>query len=286
MSTFGGFGVPGQGAALMSADNREIFAQGFEATRSFYKSCLIDSSARDAVNSPTTLLRAGLLLGQITASGKFIQWDTAATDGTQNIAGVLKNETSVIDLSGTARSTVPPAIIQGLGLMNASQLLIKGSALVGHADEYLARRQLAQLGFWLDDDMSRSKAGLLPRFLNATGTTLTVTAAQNGTKFFLSNAAAVAVTLPTLVVGLEYWFYRTADEEIVVASAAGDDIVVGNDLSADSVTITTAGQQIGQAIHIYSTYIGAGVTPKWIIDFPVQPFGTGLTGGFAYSIAT
>jgi len=120
--------------------------------------------------------------------------------------------------------------------------------------------------------------------VQATGTTLGPTAAQTGSRFIVSNAAAVAVTLPAVAEHLVYEFLRTADEEMVVASAAGDDMVVGNDVAADSVTFTTAGQQIGALVRVEGILVGT--TPKWLVTFGTPPFGTGLTGGFAYSIAT
>lgn len=120
--------------------------------------------------------------------------------------------------------------------------------------------------------------------VQATGTTLAPTAAQSGTRFIVSNAGAVAVTLPAVAEGLVYEFVRTANEEIVVSSTAGDDMVVGNDVEADSVTFTTTGQQIGCVIRVEGILVGT--TPKWLVTLPSTPFGTGLTGGFAYSIAS
>jgi subtilisin family serine protease len=154
----------------------------------------------------------------------------------------------------------------------ASQLLIQGSALVGHADEFLARRQLWNAGCVLDDDMFGYLAGGGSRVALVTGTADTLTAAENGTTLFYNNAAAVAVTLPAIQPGLEYEIVRTADEELVVSSGEGDNIIMGNDLSADSVTFTTAGEQIGARVKVRSVYVGT--TLKWLIEIVTVPFST------------
>jgi hypothetical protein len=78
--------------------------------------------------------------------------------------------------------------------------------------------------------------------------------------------------LPTIQPGLAFDLHRVADEEFVVASAEGDNIVMGNDLSADSVTFTTAGEQIGAHVRVRSVYVDT--TLKWLIELPVKPFST------------
>jgi hypothetical protein len=269
MSSLGGFGKPGQGAAVFTTD-REIVAVGYD-NLCLFKSVVISSAARDAGSTPTTVLRPGLLLGKVTSSGEFEEWDADASDGTQNIAGINRTDITVLDQYGTAVDRVPPSVYQR-GVFMASQLLIQGSALVGHADEFLARRQLWNAGCVLDDDMFGYLAGGGSRVALVTGTADTLTAAENGTTLFYNNAAAVAVTLPAIQPGLEYEIVRTADEELVVSSGEGDNIIMGNDLSADSVTFTTAGEQIGARVKVRSVYVGT--TLKWLIEIVTVPFST------------
>lgn len=280
----GGHAVPGQGT-LSETSEREIIWGGDDSKGLvLFQGTVVSGATRDAGNTPTTVLRPGLLLGLINATNLFKQWDVTAVDGSQFVAGVLDKELLAQDFSATDADRVYRRVVRAP--LQSAQLLILGAAFVGHATEYLARRMLWSAGCILDDDPMGYLTGMVERYRNATATTDVLTAAQNGQMVFLSNAASVTVTLPAIQPGLCFDLVRTADEELIVQSAAGDDIIVGNDLSADSVTITTAGQQIGQRVRIKSMYIGAGITPKWIIEFPVQPFGTGLTGGFAYSIAT
>lgn len=248
MSAFGGFGKPGQGAAVMTSE-REIFAQGFESTRCFFKSACISGASRDAGNTPTTILRSGLLLGQITASGKFIQWDSTATDGSQNLAGILWKELRAQDFDANDTDRVF-TIIQGMGLMQASQLLVKGTVLTSHADQYLARRHLAALGFWLDDDMNRAKAGQLMRTV-AKAADYTVVAGDNGTLFTNTGAAAlINFTLPTIAKGLKFSFYTTDNDGIKLTAATGDTLVVHNDAAADSIAFSTTGRSIGTRFEV------------------------------------
>lgn len=110
------------------------------------------------------------------------------------------------------------------------------------------------------------------------------TAAQSGSRFICSNAAATTVTLPTIAERLVYEFLRAADEEFVIASAEGGNMVVGNDLEANSITFTTAGQQIGALVRVEGVLVGADL--KWLVSIAHVPFGTGVTGGFTYAIAT
>lgn len=286
MTAFGGFAKPGQGAAVFDTP-REIVSQGFDSSQFVFDSGIIVGTARDAGNSVTTVLRPGLLLGKVTSTGKYIQWDATATDGSQYFAGILWKELRATDFdaNNTDRDFT---ILVGRGVLQASKLLVKGVALTSATDEYLARRMLRAADFVLDDDPLGYKAGntnLSFRHELQTGTSHSPSAsADNGKTFYYSSASAVAVTLPTLVPGLEFTFVRTADEELVVASAAGDDMVVGNDLSADSVTFTTGSQQIGAIIRVTSVYIDAS-TLKWIVTLPPAPYGTG-TATLAYSIAS
>jgi hypothetical protein len=281
MSSLGGFGKPGQGAAVFTND-REIVAVGYD-NLCLFKSAVISSAARDAGNTPTTVLRPGLLLGKVTSSGEFEEWDADASDGTQNIAGINRTDITVLDNYGTAVDRVPPSIYQR-GVFMASQLLIQGSALVGHADEFLARRQLWNAGCVLDDDMFGYLAGGGSRVALVTGTADTLTAAENGTTLFYNNAAGVTVTLPAIQPGLEYDLVRVGDEEFVVTSSEGDNVIAGNDLSADSVTFTTASEHLGARVKVRSVYVGT--TLKWLVELPNTPFGTAAGSAMTISIAT
>lgn len=270
MSAPGGFATPGFGAALYTTEREILWGRDDQHLPLLYRNSIISGAARDAGNSPTTILRRGLILGLVTATGELEEWDADASDGTQNIYAVLNREMRAQDFDA---NNVDRAYSTLLGApVIAAQLLIQGSAFVGHIDEYLARRQMHAMGFRFDDDPQGFKSGLVERYATVADTTDTLTADENGTILNYNNAASVTVTLPTIQPGLEYTVIRSADEEFIVASSEGDNIVMGNDLSADSVTVTTAGEQIGASYTIKSVYFGT--TLKWLIRINIVPFST------------
>lgn len=266
----GGWGTPGVGAERAVTESELLWGADHARNATLWKSGVISGAARDAGNSPTTVLRPGLILGKLDSGNEFEEWDADASDGSQYIAGILDTEMRAQDFDATNQDRVFRVLV-ARGPVKARKLLIEGAAFVGHSHEYLARRQLAYAGFVLDDDPFGYKAGR-PRFATVTGTSDTLTADENGSHLFYNNAAAVAVTLPALKPGLEFNIMRVADEELVVSSAAGDDIIIGNDLSADSVTVTTAGEQIGAWYTFRSVYVAT--TLKWLLRINVVPFST------------
>lgn len=275
------YAVPGQGA-ISSTQEREILWGGTDnqirvlRTMSTYSSTLVDAG-----NTPTTLIRAGNLVGPIGSdptTSEMAIWDPLAVDGTQFYAGVVPINIKMTE-DGTAADKVYHRIVSAP--LRASRLLIKGAAFVGHAYEYLARQQMNLAGCILDDDPCGFLSGNVARTFYDTTTALTPTAAQNGGTFFLSNAAAVAVTLPTIKAGLRYTFVRTADEEMTVTGTGA--LLVGNSATAGTITFTTAGQQIGAAVQVEAKYIASAGTLKWVTTMPWAFFGTG-TASMAYAI--
>lgn len=275
----GHFGVPGQGAAVFN-QTTELFWGGDESKIEILRlDGHINSAATDAGATISTTLRAGMLLGKITASGQLIQWNSAATNGSEHLHSVNGAEQRMTDAFGTAVARFGPVIVKAP--LKAKALLIKGAALVGHADEFLARRALHAMGCRLDDDPQGFFAGAAER-IAIKATNYTVVAADQGTLFQQITADAI-FTLPAIQAGLKFRFLNSADFETVVASAEGDNMVVGNDLSADSITFTTAGQQIGVQIDVEAMYVNG--TLKWVPTLPYVPFGTGLAT-LAFAIAT
>lgn len=227
------------------------------------------SAMVDAGNTPTSVIRKGLILGQITSSFKQVQWDATATDGSQNIDGVLGVELHMVDGLFTSVDRRAPLVISAP--LRTKSLLIKGAAFFGHADEYLARRHLTAMGCILDDDPSGMLSGLFPR-VSIKATDYAVLATDNGTQFHAITANAT-FTLPAIKAGLSFEFLRASDHNLVVASAAGDDVIVGNDLSADSITYSTASNKIGARIKVESLYVNG--TLKWLPSIIAAPFSTG-----------
>jgi hypothetical protein len=284
LTRLGGYGLPGIGSMVSSAERNFIWGGDAAKGHVMYDNAVISGTTRDAGNTPTTVLRSGLLLGKITSTGELAEWNADLSDGTEELAGILDPELRATDFDANDADRYCRVVIKAP--VKAAQLLIEGAAFIGHANEYIARSQMVAAGFTFDDDVFGYKAGIgaTQRYSQVTGTTDTLTPAENGRTLFYSNAASVTVTLPTIQPGLYYDLIRTADEEFIVVSAEGDNVIVGNDLSADGVTFTTAGQQIGARVRAMTIYVGT--TLKWVFELPTPPFGTGFTGGFAYSIQT
>lgn len=80
----------------------------------------------------------------------------------------------------------------------------------------------------------------------------TVTATESGTIFHTTGATAnVNFTLPAINTGpWMFTFINGADVNLTVTAAAADTIVTYNDLTADSVAISTSSEKIGGAIEV------------------------------------
>lgn len=275
----GHFGIPGTGAAVFN-QTTQLFWGGDESRLQILRyDAQIASATVDSGSTPTNVVRGGMLLGKITASGKLKEWNPDGSDGSEVLWAVNEFEQRMVDYLGTAQDRFTGVIVQAP--LKASALLIEGATLVGHVDEYLARRQLHQMGCRLDDDPQGFLAGAAPR-RSVKITNYTVLGSDNGT-LFVAKTADATFTLPAIKAGLTFEFMRLDDFELVVASAEGDNIIVGNDASADSITFTTAGQQIGARVKVTGEYVDG--TLKWVVELPYTPFGTGLAT-LAFAIGT
>jgi hypothetical protein len=240
-----------------------------------YSSDIVDTGA-----TPTTTIRAGLLLAKLTSSGELKAWVATAADGTQDLFGVNPTEFYTLDNFGTATDrNAPSAIVQAP--LRARSLLIQGTVLTSHADEFLARRQLQLMGCTLDDDPQGVLTGLVDRTVYESTAALTPTTAQNGTTFLCDFEGAMAVTLPTCQVGLTYTFIRyTSTAEVAftegawsVTTAGGADVMMGESADAavgdvDTITYTTADEHIGSWVRVRGIYDMGLTTPiaKWFVE--------------------
>lgn len=218
------------------------------AELAIYQPGLISGAIRDAGNTPTTLCRAGLLLGKITSSGKLVQASPTAVDGSQNVVGILP-----IDLNAQIMATNEDRYFGILtsGYVKAKSLLIGGNANYGIAgDTYEAwvRTQLAP-NFVLDDK-PYWKASSFARIELVTADR-TVTAADHGTMFVCYGGSAnVNFTLPVMTHGLEFDFYNAQDYNMTLTANPADSMVVLADAAADSVALSTSSEKIGGAFKV------------------------------------
>jgi len=253
MPGLGGWSSPGSGT-LEQTTEYEIFWGGDRGKGMVLEQSAAYSGAmRDAGNTPTTTIRGGLLMGKLTSNDHLEEWDADATDGTQELFGVLPIELRAQDFDATNTNRNAPVVVRAK--LKATALLIPGTAFTSHVDEFLARQLLQAGGSILDDDPQGYLAGAAQRVEQVTGTTDTLTESQNGTTFFYNNAASVTVTLPTIKAGLEFEIWRTGDEALIVTSAEGDNIVGDNGLAFDTITYTTATEHLGAYVKIRAVYV-------------------------------
>jgi hypothetical protein len=226
-----------------------------------YLPVVIDGSSRDAGNTNfTDVLRPGLLLGKASSGAdknKMFQWNPDATDGSEYIAGVLMSAQKM-QLMGTDQDRYMGYVLFG-GCVKAAGICVASSSsdgIVGNALEWLIRRQMNR-SFVFDDIPSGYNPGTHVRTVTAS---LTVTEAMAGTMFLSAGAGAVTFTLPaTPKRGLEYTFYNTVNQNMIVTCATTDIMITLNDAAADSVTLSTASEMIGGSFRV----IGDGT--KWVV---------------------
>lgn len=225
----------------------------------------IVSTATDASNTPTTTLRAGMVLARITSSGKWTTCDpNAAGTGAEVPAGILLTDTPMLGASGSVEDKlgIPIAL---RAFLKAADILVEGTVLTSSTDEFYVRQRLMARGFLFDDDFDQKLYApvLHGREKVVTGDT-TVTAADNGTLFIVSGSSGATIfTLPTFEAGLTFEFLQLDDQNMTIASASSSDNIVGkNDVAADSIAFSTMSEKLGAHVRLRSLEVSA----KWMTD--------------------
>lgn len=247
--------TPGVTAAYETQEKNIVWDTGRGIVEAMKAQGWISGAARDAGNTPTTLLRPGLLLGKITSSGLLKEWNPTGTDGSQVVYGILSLGMYMQDIAASNTNRVSGTIIVG-GPVKAANILMPGqsswsiaSGTIPYAD--LARSQMRGR-FLFDDDLGNRNAFLGgPTEYVAKTADYSVLYTDAGKCFHTTGAsAAVTFTLPTITnrSGMVVEFYNTVDFTMTVASAAADTMIAIGDSAASSVAFATAGQKIGGRI--------------------------------------
>jgi hypothetical protein len=128
---------PGWGVEFQTA---ETDISGWLYAGSSIGSCLqvpyalLDGTSRDAGNTGfTSVLRPGLIMAQVTATGKWKQFDNAAVDGTQFARGILGWYGLNTQLAGADQDRWMANIIIGNACLQPNGLCIAASATYGIA---------------------------------------------------------------------------------------------------------------------------------------------------------
>lgn len=265
MSMIGtGPALPGLSPAILTAFTNQLW-WGDAPRPNYLTAARISSAAVDAGNTPTTTLRAGLLLGIESTTNEWKEWNPTGTDGSEVIRGVLVHTTSTLNANAVAEDKFN-GWVATWGRMQSSRLIVPGSAnpsILGNQYEYLIRRQMKNC-FQLDDQ--HLYPALDPgQVVRVRTTDLTVTYAMNGYQFITTGATgAVKFTLPANpYLGLVYDFINGADQNMTVEAATADTITVKNNLTADSVVFSTGSEKIGAHVRLIGLG-GTGASGRWL----------------------
>lgn len=255
----GGYAIPSMNATLEGVENQPWFGK---IEQQIWLPDSVSGAARDAGNTITTLLRSGLLLGKITASGLLKEWNPVGVDGSENIYGVLGAIVHA-QQNNTNQQRYVGFIMVG-GNLYSDRLVVPGTAaegIVGHALEFQILQQLTRR-FLLDRHLGM-QAGAGPfgsrlRYMTAaedSAHAVTVLVGDHGKHFVNSQSdgttvtaasAAATFTLPAAQVGLQFTFSAKAAQTINIALASG------NIAQAGAVNNTTAALTLGES----ATFIG------------------------------
>ena len=189
----------------------------------------------------TTILRAGLLLGRVTATNALTTWDPSATDGSQNIFGVLHRSVNMAT-NGTAEDRLAGPVVAAGGLLSEALIVpgVTARGLSGTTNEWAARKQL-RANFFLNDDYNRARlSGFTLRDVSAAEQTggYTILESDCGSSFE-NTGGTVTLTLPTVAKrDLEYKFTAfTATTDAITVSSGSSNILVPGASAASSLAV-------------------------------------------------
>ena len=235
--------VPGLTTARETYENEFRWGSQYQGV---FTNALIDGNTTDSGNTPTYELRPGLLLGQVTSTGKWTDYDKTASDGSEVAAGVLIEGLRMQSFEGVATDRFY-AILVG-GPVQASKLL--------NFDNQ-ARQQMDKFFF---DDIGQMMGGhWFPwkRFVTKTAN-YSIVAGDNYTLFDNTGAGAqVVLTLPAIANGYMFGLMASVAQTFRFTSNEGSN-VIGTAATNSSVSVAA----IGGVIWIYSNAAGT----KWIVE--------------------
>lgn len=158
--------VPGMGSPMYTAelDNAGLLQSIHDARWLFF--AVVDGASRDAGNSPTTVLRPGLVMAKVTASGKYRPFAAGGSDGTEQPIGILYNIGLNTQLNASNADRLLATILVG-GYVNPEAICIAASATYG-LDKSTAAHVTVRKAFkyafqFTDDPMSYTAEALSAR---------------------------------------------------------------------------------------------------------------------------
>lgn len=231
--------MPGHGEIFESVESQVQFLGINGEKNARIVNATIDSAAVDSGNtvSPTTL-RGGLVLGKVTATQEFKQYDATATDGSQVAVGILLESQGMLDPYGSPEDKYTGRVVVGGN--------IDKDSVIGLTPQ--AEQQLISQGIYFNETpMPMASKLLAHNGVMYAADDVTLTAADSGKLIVVSKGSAFAATLPPLATseGLEFMLVQTVDQNMAINSAEGENVLAMNNATADGVSFQTASQKIG-----------------------------------------
>lgn len=268
----GKFLNPGIGSLEETVEANIFFGNWTDSVQHIFPMSLDGDTVDSGHTNNTGHIRPGFLLGRNESTKQYGAWDPTAENGLEIIAGI--NVTGInTSLGGSSADRLLYVALPGARI-KASELIIPGQTskgLSGKAMENLARALLTQGGFTILDDPYHKPnlfGGWRPRHhaaLGASAGTEAVTVVRADHDVLFTNKGsdtALTFTLPAVAssAGLRFGFVVYADQSVTVASAEGGNIIAFNDVAANSVALSTAGDKVGAFVEV----IGLD-NAKWLV---------------------
>lgn len=255
------FSMPGQVLPELSEVVNKTGIFWGRQDRLQFLGAVIDGSSRDAGNTGyTDTLRPGLLMGKVTSGSdvnKYKQWDPTATDGTQIIAGILAHPIKM-QYNSTDYDRLLGGWLCVAGGIRAKGLVVASlteQGISGINEEWNIRRQMDRFFQFDDRPQGVTNGAQITKTADAT-----LTEAETGSVILVAGSGAVNLTLPaTAKRNLEYTIINTVNQNLTITAGTADTIIAYNDIAADTVALSTAGELIGGSFKV----IGNG--SKWIV---------------------
>lgn len=242
--------IPGQADADSTAEIDLVWRS--DTKLNIWDGGYLLSTATDAGNTPTTHLRAGLLLGQVAATGKWKQWTPSASDGTERICGVLGRSKNLAE--GVDKFV--GSILQG-GFLKNDNIIIPGNAsagLVGDNLESVVRNLLAER-FILDD----RRNALVPRRLTLTADKTIDSSFHNTVITNEGASAAVTVTLPAPTKDFYLELHQVTNQQLDIETPSTNQLKLMDGTTAQTLAIGSSVNKTmivrGISTSLYMAYI-------------------------------
>ncbi len=192
-------------------------------------------------------------LGQKTADGTWTNYAATNTDGSEVAAGVLITALRMQMIATGLNAARFYGVLVGGPVQAAKLLGLDNNARACMSDH-----------FWFDDALNFPGNHWFPyrRFQSKTAN-YTLVPSDNFSEFDnLGASGAVTFTLPPIANGYSFGFHVLANQNVLITSNEGGNVVALNNASASTVAFQTGSQLIGGGFLIFSNPAGT----KWIVE--------------------